>query len=117
MEPVFEQLKVWQLAHQLVLKVYKATSTFPSSERYGIVAQLRRAAIAVPTNIVEGNARRHAREYAQFCTISRASATEVKYLLRLSMDLSLLSREAHDPLSEGYDQVGKMLFSLIRKLA
>jgi len=116
MQALYERLRVWQLAHELTLEIYKVTATFPSSEKYGLTAQLRRAAAAVPTNIVEGNARRHRREYIHYCLIARASIAETKYLLRLSLDLGFLSAERYESLFAGYNEVGKMLQAMINQL-
>ena len=116
MQALYERLRVWQLAHELTLEIYKVTATFPSSEKYGLTAQLRRAAAAVPTNIVEGNARRHRREYIHYCLIARASIAETKYLLRLSLDLKLISLEKYESLFAGYDEAGRMLQALINHL-
>ena len=116
MAPAYENLEVWQLSHDLAVKVYQVTSRFPDSEKYGLVSQIRRAAVAIPTNVVEGNARSHRREYVQFCHIARASAVEVRYLLRLSSDLGFLSREHFGVLDEGYDRISKMLHGLVKSL-
>lgn len=113
----FEKLKVWQLSHELTLSVYQATAKFPTSERYGLASQLRRAATAVPSNIVEGNARNHRREYLQFCHIARASIAEVKYLLRLSSDLGYLPRDDYGGLENRYSLLGALLQRFIQKLA
>lgn len=113
---LFEKLDVWQLAHQLVLEIYDLTSRFPSSERFGIIAQMRRAALAVPTNIVEGNARRYVGEYLQFCNIARGSVAELKYLLRVGRDLTLLSAEQYETVYRQYDRLGAMLQALINGL-
>lgn len=112
----FERLKVWQLSHKLALEVYKVTASFPASERYGLASQIRRAAVAVPANIVEGNARNHRREYVQFCSIARASIAELKYLLQLSFDLGMLSGETYTPIYNGYDHLGALLYSFMNKM-
>ena len=117
MVPPYESLEVWQMSHDLALKVYQVTSRFPDSEKYGLVSQIRRAAISIPTNIVEGNARHHRREYVQFCHVARASAVEVRYLLRVSLDLGILLRADFDALDSGYDRVSKMLHGLTKSLA
>jgi len=112
----FERLKVWQLAHNLTLQVYKITGKFPTSETYGLTAQLRRSAVAVGANIVEGNTRIHKREYIQFCNIAKSSAEEAKYLLRLSKDLQFLGPEDCEPVFNGYDHLGALLYSMMNKL-
>ena len=111
-----ESLKVWQLAHQLALVIYDATAKFPETERYGLVSQLRRAAVAIPTNLAEGNARGSVRENLRFCLISRGSLAEVRYLLRLSSDLRMLPQEIFAQCIIGYDEVGKMLHFLMRSM-
>ena len=85
------KLEVFHLGHQLVLDLYPLTRVLPASERFGLQAQIRRAACSVPTNIVEGCARTSAREYARFLGMALGSAAEVGYLLRLAGDLGLLS--------------------------
>ena len=117
MTGIFTKLKVWQLSHELTLEIYKITGNFPVAERYGLTAQLRRAAVAVPTNIAEGNARVHKREYLQYCGIARASIAEVEYLLRLGLDLGFIEPKVYSALSEGYTQVGRMLQGLINSLS
>jgi len=116
-DAIFERLRVWRASYELALGVYKATNGFPAAERYGIVSQLRRAAISIPTNIAEGNARHSRKEYLQFCHIARASVAELKCLLRLSYDLHFLSPEAYHRLADGCIQVGKMLQGLINRLS
>jgi len=116
MAPLYEKLEVWQLAHRLALDIYRVTREFPSAERFGLTSQLRRAAVAVATNIVEGNARKHRREYVQFCLIARGSLAETKYLLRLSADLALMKADDNHRLSGEYERLGAMLQSLITRL-
>jgi four helix bundle protein len=82
---------VW--ADELVLEIYQATQRFPRSEQFGLQAQLRRAAISVATNIVEGSARRSAREYGNFLNIALGSASEARYLVDLSGRLRFLAAE------------------------
>lgn len=117
MTTIFEKLKVWQLSHKLALEVYRVTTGFPKEERYGLTSQLRRAAVAVPANIVEGNARNHRREYVQYCHIARASVAELKYLLMFSFELGLLEPQQYHSLYDGYNEVGKMLQGLITRLS
>src|SRR3989337_1113296 len=86
------KLDVFHLADALVLQVYRATAGFPAEERYGLLAQIRRAAVSVPTNIVEGCARAGEGDYLRFLDISFASCRELLYLLDLSTRLGFLDR-------------------------
>ena len=112
-----KDLAVWQKAHKLTLEIYSATRSFPREETYGMVSQLRRAALAVPTNLAEGGARRSRKEYAQFSWIARGSASEVAYLLLVSRDLGSLERQKFQELSDGYDHVSRMLTRLVKALS
>jgi four helix bundle protein len=83
----FEDLYVWQKAHDLVLSVYKATKKYPKDELYGLVSQMRRASVSVPANIAEGFKKRSVAEKCRFLTIAHSSLEEVRYYLILSSDL------------------------------
>ncbi|TMJ04991.1 MAG: four helix bundle protein [Bacillati bacterium ANGP1] len=114
--PLFESLEAWKLAHELALRIYRETETFPLRERFGLTQQLRRAATSVPANLAEGCGRATTREYVRFCSIARGSAFEVRYHLRLAGDLGFLSAEAYVQCDDGYDRVGKMVHFLMRSL-
>ena len=83
----FEDLLVWQKAHDLVLSVYKLTATFPKSETYGLSIQMRRAAVSVPANIAEGFRKRGKPDKARFMNTAEGSLEETRYYLRLAQDL------------------------------
>jgi four helix bundle protein len=108
----FTDLKVWQKAHALVLALYRITAAFPADERFVLTAQLRRAAISVPTNIAEGSRRQSSHEYAHFLNIAQASLAETEYLLILSRDLAYLAPEPFSSLAAQIDEVARMLHGL-----
>ncbi len=96
----FEKLNVWQLSHQVVLEIYKATNKFPKEEKFRLEDQLRRSARSVPTNIVEGNSRGHKKEYIQFLYLAKGSLEETKYHLLLAKDLRYISEDLYTKLQE-----------------
>jgi len=108
----FQDLKVWQRSHALVLRVYRLTKTFPTEERFGVTAQLRRAILSVPTNIAEGSKRCSNYEYAHFLNIAEASLAESEYLLTVSRDLTFAPAEQIRPLMDEVDEVSRMLHAL-----
>jgi four helix bundle protein len=80
-------LVAWQQAMLLVKQVYELTATFPADERFGLVAQMRRAAVSIPSNIAEGAARQTNRELAQFLIVARGSLSELDTQFRIAQDL------------------------------
>ena len=108
----YTKLQVFHQAHRLALDVYALTTTLPPAERYGIQSQLRRAAISVPCNVVEGCLRRSVREYERFLEVAIGSAGEVSYLLRLVEDLHLASGEPWKRCRNDSDHVVRSLQKL-----
>ena len=84
----FEQLIVWQKAHQFVLAIYRFTDAFPRSEIYGLTSQLRRAAVSIPANIAEGFKKRGRLDKVRFLNIAQGSLEECRYYLILAKDLN-----------------------------
>jgi len=112
----FRDLKVWQRSHALVLAVYRLTEAFPSQERFGVVSQLRRAAVSVPTNIAEGSKRRTPQDYARFLNLAEASLAETEYLLMLCRDLGYIAGDVTEPLLVEASEVSRMLHALRGKV-
>ena len=112
----FRKLEVWEKAHRLTLQIYGITRDFPSDERFGLAAQVRRAATSVPTNIAEGCGRDGQKELARFMNIAAGSASEVEYQLLLAFDLNYIQNEKYSELNEQVNEVKRMLNSFIKKL-
>ena len=108
----FQELKVWQEAHQFVLKIYQVTQSFPRDERFGLISQMRRASVAVPANIAEGFRRRGIKDKLRFYNISESSLEEVKYYLILSVDLGYLPKNT--TLAQQANLVGRLLNGFIQ---
>ena len=112
----FRDLLVWKKAHAFTLKIYAVTRSFPREEQYGIVSQLRRAAVSIPTNTVEGCGRSSEIEFARYLEIAFSSACESEYLLLLSLELEYLEATQHKPLGDDVCEIKRMLHGLIKKL-
>ncbi|WP_304231912.1 four helix bundle protein [Jiulongibacter sediminis] len=112
----FKNYSVWERSHKLVLSIYELTKAFPKEELYGITSQIRRAAVSVPTNIVEGCGRESDAEFKRFLSISSGSLSEVNYLLILSNDLAFISLEEFNGLEEELTGIHKSIHSLMKKL-
>ncbi len=110
------EVPVWKKSHELVLKIYILTESFPKSEQFGVTSQLRRSASSIPANITEGFYRKSTKELLQFLYNARGSLGETLYHLLLSKDLHLLKDEEYQALSEGYNEVGKQLNGWIKSL-
>ena len=112
----FRELRVWQGAHQLTLSVYKATSTFPREELYGITSQIRHASSSIAANIAEGCGRRGNAEFHRFLQMASGSASELDYHLLLAHDLGFLSDTNYGSLHSSLLETRKMLTALIRRV-
>jgi four helix bundle protein len=110
----FEDLTVWQKSHELVLKIYETTARFPRGELFGLVAQMRRAAISVPANIAEGFKKRGNKDKCNFYNIAQGSLEELRYYLVLARDLKYCEDIAG--VWNLSDEVARMLTALIRSV-
>ena len=112
-----KDLRVWQKAIELVTSVYQLTKCLPKTEQYGLISQLQRAAVSVPTNIAEGNGRGTRKDYARFIDIARGSASEVETLLVIVVKRGLASPEDAAQAQELTNDVGRMLTGLAVSLS
>lgn len=112
----FRRVKVWEKSHRLTLATYKLTRSFPTDERFGLVAQLRRAAASIGANIAEGCARSTKREFARFLYIALGSASEYEYHLLLAFDLGFVEKSEYVKFEASAIEVKRMLTGFIKKL-
>jgi four helix bundle protein len=108
----FEDLEVWQKSHQLTLHVYRDTAGFPKQELYGLMSQMRRAAMSVPANIAEGFKKRSRADKARVLNIAEASLEEARYYFILSRDLGYLENVRAGEINE----IARMLGAYVRTL-
>ena len=112
----YRDLKVWQKAMDQAVFVYEVSRSFPSDERFGLTAQLRRAAVSVAANIAEGHGRTHKGEYANHLSIARGSLNEVQTLSLIAYRLSYLNDHQNEDLFARTAEISKMLTGLKRHL-
>ena len=112
----YRELKVWQKSYQFCLGIYTATRGFPSDERYGLTAQIRRSAVSVPSNIAEGYGRKTAGEYLHSLYVAYGSICELETQLLLAVDLGYVKEEDPQTLRENIEEIERMLKALINAL-
>ena len=112
----FRDLEVWKLGIKIVTDIYRLTGEFPKSEIYGLVSQMRRAAVSIPSNISEGFNRYHNKEYRQFLFIALGSCAELETQLEISTNLKYMEKQTRDELIDKVSHETGMLRNLIKKL-
>lgn len=112
----YRDLFVWQKAVDLVVECYRLTESFPKTETYGLVSQIRRSATAVPVNIAEGHGRDHLGDYLRHISIAKGSLTELETHLIIAERLSYLSKEDLSRVLKRSAEIGRMLEGLSRSL-
>lgn len=110
----FRDLIVWQKSIELVTEVYRETSAFPREEIFALTSQIRRCAVSIPSNIAEGEGRKGAPEFARFLRIAQGSLAELQTQLIVSERLRYLQPRQLEALINKTDEVGKLLYGLIR---
>jgi four helix bundle protein len=111
-----KKLRAFELADALVLSIYRLTSKFPTQEQYGLTSQLRRSAVSIASNIVEGSARNGHADYIRFLDMAYGSCREVEYQLSLVDRLGFAKQEHVDPVLAQAEETAKVLNGLIRSL-
>ncbi len=112
----FKDLIVWKKSMELAKLIYAVTLKFPQTEQYGLVSQMRRAAVSIPSNIAEGYGRSSKKEYAQFYSISYGSLLELETQIILSTELGFINNQDFIGINNLREEVSKMLYVMISKL-
>jgi len=112
----YRELIAWQKAMKFVAEIYTVTQRFPSEERYGITSQLRRAAVSVPSNIAEGQARFSQKEFHHFLSQARGSLAEIETQLLIATDLKYIQPAKGEALLVLADELGRILNGLIASI-
>ncbi len=112
----YHKLVVWRAAHRFLLTIYKMTEAFPKMEMYGLTSQLRRAALSVPTNIVEGHSKKTRPDFLRYLDIAKASLTETEYLLEVAFALGYLSKDDYLSLESLRRETGYLLYQFINSM-
>ena len=113
----YRDLIVWQKSIALARMIYEFSRKLPREELYGLTSQMRRAAVSIPANIAEGQARQSTGEFRQFLGISRGSLAELETLLVLSKELAYATNESVEPLLSACEEISKMLRALLHSLS
>ncbi|MBS0193291.1 MAG: four helix bundle protein [Proteobacteria bacterium] len=113
----FRELDVWRLAMALAKRVYEFTASFPKEHRFGLASQLQRAAVSIPSNIAEGNARASTKDYARFVSMALGSSAELQTQLLLARELAMGEDAVRGDAMDMYERTGQMLQRLHQSLA
>ena len=111
-----KKLEVWKNSMELAKIVYKITGSFPSSELYGLVSQMRRAAVSIPSNISEGAARTGKKEFLQFLNIAQGSASELDTQVELAKELEFITQQICDEMISLLTIISRQLYGLARRV-
>ena len=112
----YRDLEIWKRSVELVTGIYSVTKHFPKSETYTLVDQIRRAALSIPSNIAEGHARQHRKEFRQSLFISLGSLAELETQLIIAGELGFLEEDKLNRFLSEMDSIGKMTRTLIKRL-
>ena len=111
----YKELNVWKRSIKLCATIYKLTANFPNEERFGLISQMRRASVSVPSNIAERGGRRTDREFLHFLGVAHGSICELESQLYVSMELEFVNFDQIDSITAELTEIQKMLYALIQK--
>jgi four helix bundle protein len=107
-----ENLDVWKMAVEFVVKIYDCTKVFLSEEKFGLTSQIRRAAVSIPANIAEGAARQHDKEFLQFLFVAQGSASELETELLIAQKLEFIEKQNYEQLYNELNIIARKIVGL-----
>ena len=111
-----KNLDIYKKAHDLTLSLYNKTKNFPEEEKYGLVSQIRKAAVSINSNLMEGYHRNRLKEFRQFIGISKGSVGELKYQIELAKDLKYIDKKYSEKCMKELEDLSKMLTGLLKNI-
>jgi four helix bundle protein len=112
----YRDLEIWKQGIELVKSLYKLTDKLPKQETYGLISQMRRSAISIPSNVAEGFKRFHNKEYKQFLYVTLGSCAELETQITIAKELKYIQQNEETVLLEKLDHIGRMISNLLKKL-
>lgn len=112
----FQDLQIWKNGIRLVKKIYSLTNNFPDDERYGLISQMRRSSVSIPSNIAEGFRRFHNNEFRHFLYITLGSCAELETQTVISNELYYIDNETKENIIEDINHICRMIYNLIKRL-
>ena len=112
----FKKLQIWERSKELVLKIYEVTDNLPSSEKFGLISQIRRAAVSIPSNIAEGSARESSKEFLRFLEIAKSSSFELETQIIICEELKFFDSDLSESLLNEINQLQKMILVFQKKI-
>ena len=112
----YKELKVWQESVDFVVEIYRISTKFPIEEKFGIISQIRRAAVSIPSNIAEGATAKSTKTFSKFIAIARGSLSEVETQLLISYKLGFIVKEVYTKIIERTEEISRMLAGLQHSL-
>ena len=113
----FKKLKVWNNSVDLAVEIYQLTKDFPNDEKFGLISQMRRAAVSISSNIAEGTARRTSKDFNSFLAIAVGSAFELETQLIISSKLEYIKSEKYNLVHEYLEEIQRMIVGLQNKIS
>jgi four helix bundle protein len=113
----FRNLEIWKRSHAAAIQIYEVTKSFPSTEKFGLTSQIRRAAVSIPSNIAEGCGHGSNKEFSRYLQIAAASTSELQYQLILAKDLGYLQQNQYREIANIVEEVKKMIYVFTKRSA